>query len=419
MILNVDLVYAEFLEHFLKVIQEEHARNEATLVSGFLRSEVLSLAIEKVCTDQSYIPLSSVIKAGLVDKSGAFCTRDEPRAERVKLYFDKVRTQGVLQQLGIDDSQFSEIQQLIFVTCCQEAVNRVITGPFRLFSENVDKLSKPSHQEQIIAVLKQMTLVTLGSLASALQFNPSDTSLSAESILVLKRKRVFFLNLAKENPGLDIPDEELTQYRAEPAVNLSAQERVKIYDELIPTLAIDPSVLNADEQLEHEAKLRLLKLHSIILAMTVNDEWQVKGQWLKQGSTVAMTEQTVKLPHSVSQILETISLVNEQKHRSSYRAALKRIQKIAKEYEQDWYTWGRNQLPLVCSSPAVKKFLNLVLSLDLDKPSPIKAVAKKEAPVQRQTALAEWVDYGLSFFGAPPATAETAQTPKTLKSAKM
>lgn len=70
MILKPDLVYAEFLKHFLDVIQNEESRNTATLFSGCLRSSVVSSFTKPLGINSSYLPLSSLIKAGLVDEHG-------------------------------------------------------------------------------------------------------------------------------------------------------------------------------------------------------------------------------------------------------------------------------------------------------------------------------------------------------------
>ena len=208
MILNVDLIYAEFLEHFLAVVQDEEAINVSTLASGFLRSEVLSTTIEKLSNNHSYIPLSAVKKAGLVDQHGTILTSQEnPRSARVKLYVDKIRTLAVLKQLGVDHEKLTEVQQLVLVTCCQEAINRVITGPFRAFSQNVSQISNPLHQVKIIEVIQHMSIVTLGGIAAQLNFNANDTSLSPETILRIKRRRSQFIEMAESNPGIEIPIE--------------------------------------------------------------------------------------------------------------------------------------------------------------------------------------------------------------------
>ena len=397
MILNVDLIYAEFLEHFLAVVQDEEAINVSTLASGFLRSEVLSTTIEKLSNNHSYIPLSAVKKAGLVDQHGTILTSQEnPRSARVKLYVDKIRTLAVLKQLGVDHEKLTEVQQLVLVTCCQEAINRVITGPFRAFSQNVSQISNPLHQVKIIEVIQHMSIVTLGGIAAQLNFNANDTSLSPETILRIKRRRSQFIEMAESNPGIEIPIEIFVDEIPAVAMSVSFKDRIALFDDLVPSLAIDLQFFKPNELLEHQSKLRLLKLQSAILSMTLDDQWRVKDQLLKPGTKIQLGDQSITLPNSISKIMAIIAETNAQRHKASYLDALKKIRRVAQSYEQDWYTWGRNQLPYICSSPAVKELLNSVLAIDLDNPS----LSKEPAELMSVGApgITDWVKYGLSFF---------------------
>ncbi|MDI1352140.1 MAG: hypothetical protein PSV35_05125 [bacterium] len=399
MILNTDQYYADFLDTFLAVIQDKKAKNAATLASGFLRSTHIALTVEKLGHDNSYIPISAVIKAGLVDEQGFILPKTNPRAKRAGLFFDQVRTLAALNQLSIPKEQFSEIQQIFFVTCCQEAINRMLTSSLGVFVENAANITNPMQQATILTLLKQIAIIAFGKTANAIKFNPGSTSLSPESILLIKRQKMLLQKMADDNSGIAIPDEELIAVSNERERGLSSHYRITILDELIPCLAMDPLFLTETEQKEHQAKFNLLKLHCSILSMTINDSWQVKAQWLKAGHPFDMGDTTVILPYSISTILKVIDVTHAKKHLADYSSALAEIQTIARKNHHDWYRWVRNQLPLISSSPAVKELLDSVLGIDLEQP-PItdNAISTKSFFKAWVLYLEKIIYYGLSFF---------------------
>lgn len=407
MILKEALIYAEFLDHFLTIIQDKEEVDCATLGSGFLRSTKLSTIIGKISNDNSYIPLSALIKAGLVDERGSIVLSPNPRAERIGLFFDQDRTLGLLQQLGINPELLTEVQQLVLVTCFQEAANRMLNGSFRVFAQNGNNIEDPVQQETVLKILTRGGLIALGEVAAQIRFNPMDISLTPESLLLIKRKWIQSDKQAESTAGIDISDEYLQQPLLTEEAVLPLRDRIHILDELIPSLVIDASSLSVQEQMEHRAKLQLLSLHCTILSMTLNDRWQVKAQWLQPGAQVRVGEHLVTLPHSISTILGIIARTMAQKHRANYCSALVSIQQTAQLYQRDWYTWGRNQLPFISSSLAVTEILNSVLAIDLREADP--AASMRETPTVTE-ALTEALFSGLTLFGvsSEPSSSGTA-----------
>ncbi len=194
--------------------------------------------------------------------------------------------------------------------------------------------------------------------------------------------------------GLTIPDEELTApLYPEPAL-LSLPQRVMMLDELLPNLALDPSLFSHDEELEYQAKRSLLQLYCTILAMTKNDSWQVKVQWLYPGATIQVGGQDISLPCSISGIIDIITTELAKKHKANYKEALDAVQTIAAEYESDWYTWIRNKLPIIGAAPSVKELFSKVLKIRME------AVAAIEPRTASISSVSAAITSGLSFLSA-------------------
>lgn len=368
MILKEDLIYAAFLDKFISIIEDEEATNRATLVSGFLQSNQVSLALESISHDINYIPLSAVINSGLIDDEGHFILENEALpSSKIGFFVDSARTKGQLRALGLEQNEWTQVQQLVFVTCCQEAVNQVLEGVFKVFYENITHVSD-AHRDTILHILKFMPTFGFSPIISKLHFNTHALTLRSETITAITAQRELFLEAADEAPEISIPDEELLAEAAPKVTAVSTQERIDILDELIPCLALDERQLSEEQTLERSAKLSLLRLHSNILSMTLNDQWQINRQWLRPGQNLVLGAASIALPHSISNILDIITSTRAQKNNANYLNALREIRSIAKSYEQDWYTWGRNQLPYIAASPAVKVFLSSVLAINIGEP---------------------------------------------------
>lgn len=123
MILNINGIYAEFVDRFLTIIQDDAAQNQATLVSGFLRAKILNSTVDKgLSVDQSFVPLSAVLKSGLVNKEGNISKLSlSEQARRILFSFDQERTLAQVVKIGLEPTHYTEAQQLILVTACQEA----------------------------------------------------------------------------------------------------------------------------------------------------------------------------------------------------------------------------------------------------------------------------------------------------------
>jgi hypothetical protein len=352
MILNINSLFSEFIDRFLTIIQDEVEQNKATLVSGFLRAKILTTMDGVLSSDQDFLPLSAVVKSGLVNKEGKIAEPEEPQAKSILFFFDRERTLAQLLKLGLDQTQYSEIQQLILVTACQEATNQIISGSMKVFVTNLQSISNNEQQEQIRKLITDLATITLSRMIGALKFNGNSTSLSGDSIILLNRQRILFSEISRSEPGLMIPDEELTNpSNPEPAL-LSLSQRIMLLDELLPCLTLDLTLLSYDEVVEHQTKLNLLQLYCSILSMTKNDSWQVKAQWLYPGNTIQVGVDKVSLPNSISEIMDIITIELAKKHKACYQDALKKIQLIASHYEWDWYTWTRNQLPIISAQSA-------------------------------------------------------------------
>lgn len=397
MILKEDLIYASFLDKFISIIEDEAAKNRATLVSGFLQSNQVSFALEQITQDINYIPLSAVINSGLLDNEGRFILENnELPSTKIGLFVDIARTQGQLHALGLEQCEWTEVQQLVFVTCCQEAVNQVLEGIFKVFYENVTHVSD-THRDTILHILKNMPTLGFSPIISKLHFETNALTLTSDTIAAITAQRELFLDASDEAHEIMIPDEELLAEELPKVTAVSTQMRIDILNELIPCLAVDEEQLNAEEALERSAKLSLLKLHSNILSMTLNDQWQINKQWLRPGRNIDLGSASIALPHSISNILDIITRTRTQKNNANYLNALRDIRSIAKSYEQDWYTWGRNQLPYISASPAVKVFLSSVLAINIGQESELQ---EPEPAFVVSSYTTSAINLGISLFHA-------------------
>ncbi len=389
MILKPDLIYVEFLEHFLAVIQDEHARNAASMLSGCLRSTPVSRTTKNLlCKDSSYLPLSALIQSGCIVDG---MVSSNAQAKRLQLFFDETRVQGALRKLGMDYTKYNHIQQIILVTCCQEASNRTLTGGFQLFAENAATILDKPKQTRILEMLGNLHVRALSSIVSKLHFD-SDLNLTPEAILAIKEQKDKFIELANTNSFMEIPDAELMAISGEDSTTVPAHERIPILNELSLLLTIDTECLTPSELLEHQAHIHLLKFHCSLLAMTYKDLWQVKAQWIATGTELVLGETRITLPYSISRILELIKSNKSKTTPGKYLSSLHEIQEIARTYEADWYTWTRNQVSFLASAPAVKEFLAEVLAINMG-PAP-----KTSTVVEEPGLLESVLYYGLSFF---------------------
>jgi hypothetical protein len=380
MILNPNLIYAEFLDNFLTIIQDEEEKNKAILVSGFLRARLTGVTLGD---GSSNVPLSSVSKSNLIDRQGNFATAETSEAaERVIFFFDKKRTEAQLISIGVDCSLLSETQQLVFTTACQEAANRVIEGSLKVFIANLPNISNAVQQNLLLSFMQGMYITAFRALTPSIQFNSNSLDLTRESLLQINRERLQFLKLNTEESNVIFPDEELTGPIVPGPDMLSLSEQIKLHDELLPTVAIDPTLLYPEERLEHQAKLKLLQLYATILEMTKKDAWQVKAQWLRKGDAIQVGAQDIILPHSVSEIVHIMAGELSKKHKANYQDALMRVQSIAAAYNKDWYRWIRNMLPLVSASAELMNLLSETLQIEphslpqLSTPEPTSLVSR-------------------------------------------
>jgi hypothetical protein len=403
MILKSDLVYAEFLRHFLDVIQNEESRNTASLLSGCLRSSVVSAVAKTLGNSSSYLPLSSIIKAGLVDEHGTLLSSaTHEKAKKIDLFFDHDRLIASLTLLNIEDTKYNHVQLITLVTCLQEAATRVLNGPFGIIFKNVSNISNPLAQEFIMRTLKNLSIKPLIDIADKIQFTSGCLSLTADAIAVISAEEKKFM--AKGNmpfpettpEEIEVPDEELQSIIQKKENKVASSDCIQVLDELVPCLARESKT--KDELLEQEAQAHLLKLKCYILSKTAADEWQVKFQLLLCGDELTSGEDTVTLPHSVSQILAIIN-ARPIPEPLSYRNALQEIQDIVRAYKADWYIWGRNQLPLFSAASAVEELHQLVLDFSLVEPEAGSALVNEEpTPLAFFTSA---VNFGLSFFTEP------------------
>lgn len=364
MLLKLNAIYAEFIDNFLTIIQDEEEKNKATLVSGFLRARILS---SKIGIDNSAVSLSAVMKSGLVSQEGRFeSAENDEKAKHAVFTFDKARTQAQLVRVDFDCSQWTEMQQLTMVAVIQEAMNRIVATSLKPYLANLQHITDLEHQMLLRQLLQEMDVSALKQIAKQIHFNHGTLSLSPESLVLLNRKRHIFLTLAASEPALNIADDAFIAAENPVPALLSLSQQILFLDELLPALVLDASVLSQEEEQEQEIKLQLLLLYGKILAGTKENLWQVKAQWMRPGDSVSVGSNEVKLPASVSEIMNIISVELSKKHNANYKDALTRVRAVAQQYEQDWYTWIRNQLPYVAASAALKEFLKGVLNISVD-----------------------------------------------------
>lgn len=364
MLLKLNAIYAEFIDNFLTIIQDEEEKNKATLVGGFLRARILS---SKIRIDNSAVSLSAVMKSGLVNQDGTFESgEDGEKAKHAVFTFDKVRTQAQLDRVSVDYSKWTEIQQITMVAAIQEAMNRIVATSLKPYLANLQHIVDPGHQMLLRQLLQEMDVTALKQIAQHIHFNHGTLSLSPESLVLLNRKRHIFIALAASEEAVNIADDAFIAPEDPIPALLSLSQQILFLDELLPALVLDVSILSQEEEHEHETKLQLLLLYGKILAGTKENLWQVKAQWMRPGDSVSVGSNEVKLPASVSEIINIISAELSKKHKANYKDALTRVREVAQKYEQDWYTWFRNQLPYVSASAALKEFLKEVLKISVE-----------------------------------------------------
>lgn len=178
--------------------------------------------------------------------------------------------------LKIDASKYSHKQQITFVTCCQEAANRVLTGRFGSFFERDLTISNPLIQEHIVRTLRDLSSLPLSGIVDKIQFNRGDTVFTEEAINAIKAEQQRFIEKASHAEGIEVPDEELKLKTQKKIVSVAPSECIPIFDELVPCLATLPTTRAGVE--EREAHAHLLKLKCFILAKTAADAWQVTMQ---------------------------------------------------------------------------------------------------------------------------------------------
>lgn len=409
--LNINTLYAEFLTHFLSIIQKEEERNAATLGSGFLRVTILATAMVNIAADNSYIPLSAAMKAGLVTVKGNFIPPDHPLTISSGLSFDRQRTQGQLDLLQIDYQIWTETQQLVFVACYQEAMNRVLQA--ELFA-SADQFSG-TLQETVTTLMKECGFTALAPIVTHLSFISGANTLTTEAINKLKQQRAAWYEQAQCTKELEIPEEILIRKEAlQQEYTVSLVDRITLLDELLPTLTQEIKALNYQAQLARASKLIVLKIYSTILSMTLRDCWQVKTQWLQPGTQVQIGQQAITLPHSISKIIEIIVSALAQKDQADYYAALKSIQQIAVDYKNSWYTWGRNTFtPHFASPKAVSALIDEIIKINPEEHSSF--VPPSLTQTSEQNTWGDYFSTGLSYLFFTEDTEEKAQdeTPAT------
>lgn len=372
MILKPELVYAEFLEHFIDIIEDESNRNDATLVSGCLRCTNVSSFIKPLCADHTYIPLSSVIAAGLVDESGNLLLS---KIETGFVFYDKSRVEAGVKQLYLESSSYSDIQKIIVLSACQEAVNRVLNGAFGALTRSTADTANPDLQQKVLSILKNISAEAFRRLKDKVSFKANSTRLAKTSVEALLLERNDFFVLSSKNPGLhfnDIIDE--ANIAVEPR-GLLIKERIKILNELVPCLIKMKQDLTPIALKELEAQVNIIRIYSNILALSLTNSWQVKVQWVAVGEELNVGNKKVTLPYSVSKIMKII----KDKPLNSHVNTLLQIQKVAREHKQDLYSWGRNQIPFFASAPAVSELLSQILAIETAEPAKRDAANKDSA----------------------------------------
>ena len=392
MILKPDLIYAEFLKHFVNVLQDEKMRDAASMASGCLRSPLIPSLMGDLLSkkERSYLPLSAVFESGCIVDGMITAT---PPVSQLKLFFDEVRVQALLNSLDIDHKKYTHVQQILLTVSCQEAVNRVLNGDFKLFAENIANISDFSSQKRILELVSSMNVHALKDLISELHFT-DDFKLTETSTAAIKRQQEKFLALAEVNPSINVPEAEIYPLATPITNHIPVQDRIQILNELTLLLAKDKSTFSASELLEYEAHIHLLKIHSNLLAITYNDLWQVKVQLVSVGQEIVSEEVTIVLPYSISQIFDLIKGTKLTDTTGKYLTALKEIQSVATRYESDWYTWTRNHISFLASAPAVKNFLSTVSAIDMG------FRAASPSSEEESGLFASILSYGLSFFSA-------------------
>jgi hypothetical protein len=382
---NTDVYTAEFLQHFLAIIQSQEKVNSAVLGSGFLRASVLNKTIAPISTDRSFIPLSAAQLAGLIDASGNILTDEHNEiVQRLEFSFDAQRTTGLLVSLGFPNMHYSMAQQLVLAATIQEAEHLTLLGSFRIFYANTQSMSNEELRERILNFQKNLALLALNDLAIQLQFRPNSYTLTDHSVAIVQEK-YRILVITSTYPSEDIPDGELIndELPEEKPTAIDHKERVPLVNEIIATLSQKTPITNHEE---YVAKIKVLRLLADIYSSTLHDKWGVTAQLVRCGGCLSIEGRNTTLPATIYQIMQIIHEAMLPEQTTTYLQTLRRIQTISKHYASlGGYTWIRNFFPVVAASKEAIAFHQQVLAIRM--PSLEKSEEAIQSPLSALTSI--------------------------------
>ncbi len=335
------LLYIQFLEKFLSIIQDPEQVNMAIFYGGALRSQNLNQHIPNLSHTATYLPLSSTQLAGLIhEKTGNFMQRSA-LVDKLHFSFDACRVNEAAKHAGLSPLYNNDTQRLIFVACFQEACNQTNEQDTNLpkLRANIINLMEPLGHEQFSKINHLMQNFALEALAlsKAHPITFENKRLSQKSIRDIQQAidhLKLSAHIVNETNSFEIDDTLLTEEPVTFNTRKETAQRIADLDQLIACLSIDSHDLHPDALREHQAKLFLLRYQYCILHQTERKGWTPNFQKNKHDT----------IPTDILKHLDYI----ERAHNNeiTYTQALCESRTISRAYLDSWtrraYAWFFN-----------------------------------------------------------------------------
>ena len=316
-----------FLEKFLEIIQNPQQVNTAIFYGGALRANRLNQHIPNPSDTATYLPLTSIQLAGLVDERTGHFIEDGAMAEKLGFSFDASRVSESASSVGLNPSNSTDKQRLIFAACFQEACNQINEQDADLpkLRANIMNLMESmgiqrfSEINAIVQTFASAAFTSLGDLPLVFE----GYQLSAASIDRIQQQ-IETLKMV-EADGIEIDNTLLTDSPVLSAVRRDVDRRIFELDRLIACLAIDSGALDSGALREHLAKLFLLRYQYCVLYQTERKGWTPKFH----------RDIPDAVPAGIARHLACIEQASSNE--MSYVEALTELKAVSQAYLDSWF----------------------------------------------------------------------------------
>ncbi len=194
--INQSAILAALLKEFLAVITDPTQINRATLETGFLKASILTKVVAPIAPNSTYVPLSALIEAGLINDEGNFIV-----ASTVAIEFDKNRTQAEISAMGLTYASLNQSQQLVLAAAYRAAATKIGETYLAVDLSSVDELAATL----IKTLNKELGALAFGGISKKIQFNSQTTHLTEAAITAIKEAQQQFEQRSTVNLLLSIP----------------------------------------------------------------------------------------------------------------------------------------------------------------------------------------------------------------------